>query len=245
MNPVIASICSFTKSSIGRKMIVAITGLVLVLFLAGHLAGNLSYFFGPDAINIYAHKLHSMPAALLWAIRLSLLAFAGLHIYYTVKLTKENRAARQQYECKASIQSTRSSRTMIVSGLIILGFIVIHLLHFTIRKGEFFGIKYAELGTATIPGVDHPVYNVHEMMFQGFSNPIISAFYVIAMFCVCSHLGHGVQSIFQTVGLCSTKTKPFFKAISHLYAWAIFAGFCSLPVAIYVFKFKGFCCGGN
>lgn len=245
MNAIATTLCTFIKSSIGRKMIVGLTGLMLVLFLAGHLAGNLTFFFGPEAINAYAAKLHSMPPALLWSIRLGLLAVAGLHIILTLKLNSENLTARKQYEVKAHAKSTASSRYMIGTGVIILGFIVIHLLQFTIRQGGFFNINYAALAPGQAQGAmldGKEVYNVFGMIVQGFSVWWVSLIYIIAMLCVCSHLQHGVQSIFQTCGLATRKTLPLITFVSRAYAWIITLGFISLPVAVLVFGY-GKCCG--
>ena len=110
MNSLVKTICTFVTSSIGRKIIVALTGLCLVLFLAGHLAGNLLIFGGPEWINTYAHGLHSMPEAALWGIRAGLAVIFIIHVWLTIQLKLENHAAREPYVFKNTIKATLSSR---------------------------------------------------------------------------------------------------------------------------------------
>lgn len=135
MNALVKTICTFVTSSIGRKIIVALTGLCLVLFLAGHLAGNLLIFGGPEWINTYAHGLHSMPEAALWGIRLGLAVIFIIHIWLTIQLKLENNAAREPYVFKNTIKATLSSRYMIYTGLTILVFLIYHLYQYTLRVG--------------------------------------------------------------------------------------------------------------
>ena len=106
MNALVKTICTFVTSSIGRKIIVALTGLCLVLFLAGHLAGNLLIFGGPEWINTYAHGLHSMPEAALWGIRAGLAVIFIIHVWLTIQLKLENNAAREPYVFKNTIKAT-------------------------------------------------------------------------------------------------------------------------------------------
>lgn len=226
MNPIVKSICLFTKSSIGRKMIVAVTGVVLFLFLAGHMVGNMTVFLGPDALNAYAHHLQSLPKVLLWAIRLCLLAFIGIHIILTLKLKQENLAARQQYEFKNTMKATLSSRTMVVTGLMILCFVIFHLEHFTAR----FGLD--ALSMTSLPGLEEQVPNVYAMVVTGFQNPLISAVYILGMILIFSHLKHGVQSVFQTVGLSTKKLGVVWNIFSILYATVICVGYISIPAAV-------------
>src|SRR5438093_11418441 len=120
-------------SSLGKKYLMAVSGCVLFLFVVGHLLGNLQIFLGPDVINRYGHFLQSNPE-LIWPARLVLLAMVGLHVWSAVKLSAENKAARPvayaQYE---PVGSSYASRTMLMSGLIILAFVIYHLLHFTVQ----------------------------------------------------------------------------------------------------------------
>lgn len=218
------SLCAVVKSSIGRKIIVALTGLALVLFLAGHLAGNLLIYAGPDAFNEYAHFLHTFLHGMgVWIARIGLLVCLVLHVWFTILLTKENKAARPKYAHDATVQAPKSSRMMIWSGLTILAFIVYHLLHFTIRIDS----NLAKMGE-TSPW---------HMVIEGFQNPPVVIFYLIAMTLLCSHLSHGVASIFQTLGLRSKKTAGPIKFISKAYAVIVYLGFISIPLAVLLFGF--------
>jgi len=229
-----ASACSFPivcrvwKSSIGRKLIVALTGLVLVLFLAGHLAGNLMVFMGPEAFNDYAEFLHHfLHGAGVWIARIGLLGAVVLHIAATVSLTAENKAARTAYAKEANIQASPSGRIMIWSGITILAFVIYHLMHFTLHLGNGYGGYRDALGR----------HDAWKMVIDGFSVWYVSVFYIIAMTLLCSHLSHGVGAMFQTLGLRSKKSAPLVKAISKGYAIFIWIGFVSIPVAINFFGF--------
>lgn len=228
-------VCRVWKSSIGRKFIVALTGLVLVLFLAGHLAGNLVVFLGREAFNDYAQQLHELlHGGGVWIARIGLLAATTLHVAATISLTRENRAARQAYAHQATIQAGKSSRMMIWSGLTILAFVIFHLLHFTVRAGSDFGSYIDQAHYDLTKETRHDAWR---MVIVGFSDPLVVLFYVIAMTLLCSHLSHGVGSMFQTLGLRSKKSAPLIAAISKGYALLIWLGFISIPLAILVFKF--------
>lgn len=234
MNAITSSLAAIWTSSIGKKIIVALTGAFLVLFLAGHLVGNLVVFMGPEPFNAYAYFLHHMlHGAGIWLFRLVMIAALGLHIAATVALTLQNRAARKQYECKATIQATLSSRVMIVSGLTILVFFVYHILHFTTRVANEY--NNPELYRFMLDGKE--VHNAWKMVIDGFSWAPASLFYILAMLLLCSHLSHGVQSIFQTLGLRSRKATELIKLLSVAYSVFIFVGFVSIPIAILVFGF--------
>lgn len=238
MNPTCLGLCSFWKSSIGKKLVVALSGLFLVLFLAGHLVGNLVVFMGPEPFNEYAYFLHHMLHGMgIWVFRAVMLVMLAAHVIATIVLTRQNRAARQNYEYKTSIQTSRSSRLMIWSGLTILLFFVYHILHFTARVGPASGYDRLERYKTTLPGVVGEVHNAWLMVIDGFSVWYVSAFYILAMTCLCSHLGHGVASIFQTLGINSKKVRPLIGWFSQAYAIGIWLGFVSIPVAILVFKF--------
>ncbi|MFY7817551.1 MAG: succinate dehydrogenase cytochrome b subunit [Akkermansiaceae bacterium] len=224
MNASTCSACAIWNSSIGKKLLVALTGLVLVLFLAGHLAGNLLVFVGEQAFNEYAEMLHTMlHGAGVWIARVVLLTCLVVHVAATISLTRANRAASPKYVHEQTIQASKSSRIMIWSGLTILAFVIFHLLHFTVR---------VDSGLAEIAKT-----NPHKMVIVGFSNGLVVLFYAIAMSLLCSHLSHGVASMFQTLGLRSKKSAPLIEKISKAYAFLIWAGFLSIPIAIYVFKF--------
>ena len=219
MKVITCPLCSFWESSIGKKIVVALTGLFLTLFLAGHLTGNLLIFVGADAFDAYAEFLHHMLHGVgIWLFRASMLVAIGLHVVATVQLTRENRAARQQYECKATVQASRSSRIMIWSGLTVLAFIVFHILHLTVRIDPVL----AEAAKVS----------PHAMAVLGFQSWLVVLFYLIAMTLLCSHLSHGVGSIFQTLGFRTKKTGRTIDLLSKAYALVIWLGFISIPLAI-------------
>ncbi|MCB1128503.1 MAG: succinate dehydrogenase cytochrome b subunit [Verrucomicrobiae bacterium] len=231
MNALSRCLGSYWSSSIGKKLIVAVTGVVLTLFLAGHLIGNLVVFMGPEPFNEYAYFLHHMlHGAGIWVFRAVMLVMIVGHIAATVALTRQNKAARKSYECQATIQASKSSRYMIVSGLTILAFVIYHMLHFTARVGN----EYNSLDRykTTIDGKE--AHNAWLMVIDGFSWWPATIFYVIAMTLLCSHLSHGVQSMFQTLGLRSKKSAPFLKQVSVGYALFIWIGFISIPLAIQI-----------
>ncbi|MFD0894372.1 succinate dehydrogenase cytochrome b subunit [Luteolibacter ambystomatis] len=235
MNVLSRSLCSFWSSSIGKKLIVAITGLVLVLFLAGHLAGNLVVFLGRGPFNDYAQFLHHfLHGAGVWIARIGLLVCLVLHVWATILLTKENKAAREPYAYEATVQASKSSRIMIWSGLTILAFVVYHLMHFTAHIGNSYG-TYVDADYLAKHGEVR--MDAWKMVIDGFSVWYVVLFYLIAMTMLCSHLSHGVASIFQTLGLRSRKSKGLICAISKGYAALIWFGFISIPLAILIFRF--------
>ncbi len=232
MSALLKSFSSFLGSSIGKKLLVALTGAVLVLFLLGHMIGNLLIFAGPDAINEYGHFLQTMlHGGGVWIARVGLLFCVVLHIVLTIQLTRENRAARtERYGYNATLQASKSSRIMILSGLTILAFIIYHLLHFTVHAGN-------DYGTYQVMLHGEKVHDVYKMVIAGFSWLPASIFYIIAMLLLSSHLGHGVNSMFQTLGLATERTRPIFEKIGSAYAAIILIGNCSIPIAIYVFGY--------
>ncbi|MBM3864050.1 MAG: succinate dehydrogenase cytochrome b subunit [Verrucomicrobia bacterium] len=232
MNALTRSLATYWNSSIGKKTIVAVTGLFLILFLAGHLAGNLVVFLGPDAFNAYADMLHHMlHGAGIWVFRIVLLVMLGAHVIATIQLTRLNRAARQAYQFQGTIQASRSSRMMILSGLTILAFFVYHILHFTVRAGN----QYDDPALYSYLLDGRQVHHAWKMVVDGFSVWYVSAFYVVAMTLLCSHLMHGFASVFQTLGLRSKKSAGLLGQLSVAYSLVIWVGFVSIPAAILLF----------
>ena len=219
-------VVAFYASSIGKKIIVAVTGIALLGFLFGHMVGNLKIFLGPDKLNDYAAWLHSMPV-LLWVARLGLLGAFVLHIVTTIGLVIQNREARdERYECQTTVQATGSSRIMIISGSIILCFVIFHILHFTVQVA--FGYN-DPVGDYFLPNGDH---DVRKMVIHSFSEvPAISLFYIFSMALLCSHLSHGVASVFQTLGLRTERSWPLIRGLGYGYAALIFFGNISIPIA--------------
>lgn len=220
------ALSAFCHSSIGRKMIVAATGAILILFVIGHLLGNLQIFLGPEWINSYSQHLRDL-GPLLWIIRFVLLCTVVLHIYFTILLAIENRRARpDHYIDKENVKATWASRHMVVSGLVVLAFIVFHLLHFTARKfnPQFPLLKLDPLNR----------YDVYSMMVYGFQNVYVSAFYVIGLFLLTLHLTHGASSFLQSLGLNNKKLNPRLAFAGRVFAWLLFLGYTSIPVAVLV-----------
>jgi succinate dehydrogenase / fumarate reductase cytochrome b subunit len=205
-------------------MIVAITGIILILFVIGHLLGNLQIFLGPDWINGYSQHLRDL-GPLLWAIRLFLLCTVVIHIYVTIRLAIENRRARPEaYIDKEHVKATFASRHMVMSGLIILAFLIYHLAHFTFRETD------ARFALLEPDPLNH--YDVYSMMVYGFQNYLISGFYILGMWLLALHLSHGSSSFFQSLGLNNRTLTPRLAFGGRVFAWLLFVGYTSIPVAV-------------
>jgi len=211
-------------SSVGKKYVVAITGLGLYGFVIIHLLGNLQVFMGPTQINQYAHTLKANPA-ILWIARLGLLTIAALHVTATIQLVKANRRARAiSYEVGKPVASSLAQRTMAVSGVILLAFILFHLAHFTV------GLVNPEYLTFIDPILGY--HDVRRMMIVGFSNPVVAVFYIVSMGLLFLHLSHGVSSTVQSLGIRSKKTYSAFDKLAKLSALFLFAGNTAIVLAI-------------
>ncbi len=226
---------SFTTASVGKKVLMAITGIILIGFLIVHLIGNLQLFIGQEQLNKYAETLQSL-GALKWGFRLFLLVLAVIHVWKGVVLWLENRRARPiGYRREDTVQASLSSRTMIYTGLLIFSFVVYHLLHFTlvVTNPEYTQLKDS-LGRV----------DVYSMVITGFSNIAIAIVYLAAMFLLAYHLSHAAESFFQTMGWANDKYLPKLKVLSNLFAIVIFIGYASMPVAVLmnIIKLPG---GGN
>ncbi len=214
------------QSSIGRKLVMAATGLCLVGFITVHLLGNSSIFIGPDGINAYAEHLHAL-GPLVWIFRAVLLGLFGLHILFGIQLTLENRAARPiDYNQKKNIRTSFGAETMIYTGLTILAFAVYHLFHFTMH------LTNPEISASVLPLDAIGRSDVFTMMVLSFQKFFVSTVYVGAMVALLLHLSHGVQSLFQTFGVLNGNTLPIMEKIARAAAIVIFVGFISIPVSI-------------
>ncbi len=225
-----SGILGFLKTSIGRKWVVALTGLFLIFFVIVHMAGNLQMFAAtPDAINRYADMLKSN-LLILWGFRAALLTAAALHIWAALSLARENRAAKPVNYAVAGRKSrlgvTWASVTMVISGTVILGFVIFHLLHFT---GQVVDRSYQEMQTV-VDG--KTVHDVHRMVVAGFSKPLVSGFYILAMGLLFFHLRHGAASVFQTIGIRDRTLSKLIASASWALAVILFLGFSSIPVAV-------------
>ncbi len=205
-------------TSVGQKIVMAVTGLILVGFLLMHFAGNALIFMGPDAINGYSYLLHHSHG-LLWIARAVLLLAVGLHIVTALKLAGKNSAARPQgYRVKRDVATSYAARTMVWSGPIVLAFLVYHLAHLT------FGVT---------PGpYAHSEDNVYANLVQGFSIPWVAGFYIVAMMGLGNHLFHGIWSMFQSLGINHSAYNERLKRVSFGIALVITFGNISIPLAV-------------
>ncbi|MFQ5499182.1 MAG: succinate dehydrogenase cytochrome b subunit [Candidatus Zixiibacteriota bacterium] len=214
---------SIVSVSIGKKVLMAVSGAVWVGYLIGHMLGNLQIFLGPDKINSYAHALKEL-GAILWLVR----GFVGLalavHIWTGISVWIENKKARPvAYSCSGNVQTGVSSRTMIYSGAGLLLFVIYHLLHFTLHTTN---PEYAQLP------LDNGRFDVFRMMILGFSNPMISGLYAMGILGLAFHINHALMSMFQTLGLTSQNWIPRLKMLAAALALVLFFGFLSIPAAV-------------
>jgi succinate dehydrogenase / fumarate reductase cytochrome b subunit len=209
---------SFFTSSIGKKVVMAVTGVALLGFVVGHMIGNLQAFMGPEVFNGYAAALRKFPA-LLWGVRIALLTVTLLHVWAAWSLTRMNRAARPLgYREVESRASTYASRTMRWSGVLVLLFVVYHLLHLT------FGVK------AVHPQFVHG--DAYHNFVTGFQNPAVSLFYVVAMLALGLHLWHGAWSFMQSLGLNHPRYNRLRNGFATLVTAVVVLANISFPLAV-------------
>jgi succinate dehydrogenase / fumarate reductase cytochrome b subunit len=218
---------SLFTSSIGRKFLMAFTGLVLFGFVTGHLVGNLQIFLPPEKINHYGHFLESLGSAL-WLIRGFLLVCVVVHIWLAIQLTLENRAARPEaYGIDKVNRATLASRIMARTGLVVLAFLFYHLLHFTIRA------QHPEWSAHTYKLADGTmVRDVYKMVIEGFSSVPVSAFYIVAVGLLSYHLAHGISSMFQSLGLRNETWAKGLDGFAKVYCWGYFLLNALIPIAV-------------
>lgn len=206
----------------------AITGMALFLFVLLHMLGNLQVFLGWESINRYGAFLQGN-VELLWPARIGLLCLVTLHIWSAIKLSAENRAARPQpYAQHEVVAASYASRTMLMSGLIILAFIIYHLLHFTVQVP---GLNLTGRNFATLEDAKGR-HDVFAMMILGFQKPLVAGFYIVAMFLLFLHLSHGVSAMFQSLGWKSPERAQLIDCFARAVSWIIFLGYISIPIAI-------------
>src|SRR4051794_35202678 len=203
INPIHRAV-RFYEAPIGKKAVMAVTGIVLFLYVIAHLLGNLQIYSGnPQQINVYAAFLHNPANALaLMGARIFLLVCVGAHILAAIQLWKQNSAARPvAYHKKADVPTSYAARTMKWGGLIIAAFVIFHVLHLTV--GAIPGLHQEEVG------LYQP--DVRANVIHGFQNIGVSAFYIVAMLLLCMHLYHGLWSMFQSLGLFHPRYTPAIK----------------------------------
>jgi len=206
------------NSSVGKKAVMAVTGLIMVAYLITHVLANLLVFQGPQKINAYSALLHGTGGAL-WVARLVLLVALVLHVVAAVQLTARRRAARPiGYAAGRDPQvSTVAARTIRWGGGLILVFLIYHILHFTLGT----------VHTAFIDG--DPYHNV----VTGFGNPLVVAFYEIAMAAVGLHLYHGIWSSGRSLGVSAPSPYPLRRQLALVLSVLVWAGFTVIPIAVY------------
>jgi succinate dehydrogenase / fumarate reductase cytochrome b subunit len=207
----------FWQSTVGKKIVMAVTGIIGILFVIGHMAGNLQMFYpdAPAVMKHYAELLRtSMP--LLWAIRIGLLSAVVLHAVAAYQLTMLSKAARPEaYAVRRPQVTTLAARTIRWGGVLLLAFIVFHLLHLTIG--------------AVHPQFTHldPYNNVR----LGLANPLVAGFYVLAMLALGLHLYHGSWAVVRTLGVAQPSTQPLKRKLALVLAIVVAGGFIVVPVA--------------
>lgn len=210
------------NNTVGRKVLMAITGQLMVFFVIIHMLGNSSIFLGPNGINAYAEHLHSL-GFLVWIFRAIMATLLVIHVVLGIQISLENRAAcPTDYAVYNKLSTTFAGKTMLYSGLLLLVFIIFHLLHFTVR---------------IIPGLALGVdaqgrFDVYSMIVSSFRHGLITAIYVAAMMVLFFHLSHGIQSFFQTMGWSDEKTRPVYMKAGIATAVVLFLGYVAIPLSI-------------
>jgi succinate dehydrogenase / fumarate reductase cytochrome b subunit len=204
------------RSTVGRKALVAASGLLLSLWVGLHVAGNLTVFSGPAAADGYAASLRQAPAAL-WAVRIGLIVAAVVHVAGVVSLTRADRAARPRHEARAQRRATTwAARSMRVGGALLLGFVIFHVLHLT------FGVAHPGF----LPG------NVYDNVVRGLRSPVTAAVYIGAALLLGLHLFHGLWAAVRSLGVwpdgAIRRRRPAVAALSA----AVALGFASVPLAV-------------
>lgn len=210
------------SSTVGAKCLVAASGFVLVAFVFGHMLGNLQIFLGPDAINSYAARVQGF-GPLLWLVRGGLLMALLVHVAGIATLTLRNRKARpQRYALKRPLRASFASRNMLLTGAVLLAFVVYHLLHFTLgaTHPEHFQL-YDSLGR----------HDVFSMVVLGFREPAVAFAYIVAMALLGLHLGHGVGSAFRSAGVSGRRLRSVAEGAGRLLAVAVVVGNVAIPLA--------------
>lgn len=210
-------------ASIGKKILMAITGLIAFGFVLGHMLGNLQVFAGQEQINAYAAGLKAL-GPLLWVGRTALLVFFVTHIYLGIKLKAENLTSRAGgYQKEDTIKASFSSRTMMYSGVLILIFFVYHILHFTAHITDpSYKTMFDSLGRP----------DVYNMVITGFSNTPIAIWYMFTMALLGMHVSHGISSVLQTFGLNSVNARPKVIGFANVIALILTLGFIAVPLAV-------------
>jgi succinate dehydrogenase / fumarate reductase cytochrome b subunit len=215
-NSQLLRVARFYESTIGKKAIMAVTGLVLFGFLIAHMLGNLQIFLGPAVMDHYAETLHST-VEVLWPVRIILAVSVILHIWASISLSKVKRDARPvSYVKHTNVTSSWASRSMMLSGPIVALFVVYHLLHLT---------------TGTLHPNFEPLH-AYENLVAGFAVVPVAIIYIVVMIFIGFHLSHGIWSMFQSIGFSHPRYTPAIKKFAAIFSWILIAGFISVPLAV-------------
>jgi succinate dehydrogenase / fumarate reductase, cytochrome b subunit len=214
------------RTAIGKKVVMAVTGVVLVGFVIVHMLGNLKMFSGPNEIDAYSRFLREVGepefgyGQLLWLARIVLLVCVILHITAATQLTRINWAARPiGYVVKCDVETTFAARVMRWSGVLLIAFIIFHLLHLTGGVVGFTAGQFKHLA-------------VYQNVVAAFAVWPVALFYVVAMGALCLHLSHGIWSMLQTLGWSTARNAATLKTVSRVIAVVVFLGFTAVPVAV-------------
>jgi succinate dehydrogenase / fumarate reductase cytochrome b subunit len=212
-------LAAFWHSAIGKKAVMAVTGVIGIAYVIGHMIGNLQLFQGAEKINAYAAVLQGPLKSAVWAARVVLLAAVVLHVIAAWQLTRIDRAARPVGYTRRDPQiSTLASRSMRWGGVVLLLFIVFHILHFT---------------TGTVQPVPFVAGDVYGNMIGGFRIWWVTLFYVVAMAALGFHLFHGGWSFARTLGLARPSPRPFRRPVAAVIAILVAVGFAIVPLAVF------------
>lgn len=209
-------LAAFYGATVGKKAVMAVSGVVLLLFVVGHLAGNLQIFLGAEKLNDYAALLHRTPE-LLWLARTGLLVALAAHVIASVQLVLVNRRARPiRYAVKRDVETNYAARTMAVSGPLVLLYVTYHLAMFTFL----------------VTGPGYSPTDVYRNVVSAFQSPAISGIYIVAMLLLGLHLYHGAWSMLHTLGISSQRYRRLRRVMAPAFAIAVTAGYVSIPLAV-------------
>jgi succinate dehydrogenase / fumarate reductase cytochrome b subunit len=213
----VTTILAFWRSTLGKKVVMGVTGLVMIGFVGLHMVGNLQVFLGSEKLNAYGALLHGPLHEVTLALRVVLVVSVVLHVVAAVQLTSIDRAARPAgYARKVSQVSTAASRSLRAGGVLLLVFIVYHLLHFTT----------GQVHPDFVPG------NVYHNLLSGLRRPAVATFYLVAMAALGLHLYHGAWSSFRSLGATRPRANPLYRPVAAVVALVIWLGFSVVPVAV-------------
>lgn len=216
-------------TTVGKELIVGVTGILLVVFILGHLAGNLLLIVGPEAFNHYAEQLHNL-GEIIWLARLGLIVAFVAHISMAISLARASAAARgtQRYEVEKSVgRKTAATRLMIISGVTILAFVLFHVYDFTLtgdREGD----------RSFVDGMGDESMGLYGVVFNSFANPLRSLFYVIAVCGVGLHLSHAIASVLSTLGVLTEKSTDKAELAAKVIGVIVAVGFSSIPIYVLI-----------